>query len=111
MNDTIVPMPGYVLVEDVNASELASGIVVAEDESKKSQICKVIDVAALTINDDFFDNKIVSLADIITLRTSYQIEVGQTIIIKKYSANTVEIQGKSCGLVAFGDIIGKVANA
>ena len=110
MNDTIVPMPGYVLVEDVNASELASGIVVAEDESKKSQICKVLSVYPISDDENDFKDKATTLGDLFTLLTSYKIDAGDIIIIKKYSANTVEIKGKKFGLVAFGDIIGKVAN-
>jgi len=104
MSKTIVPMAGYVLVEDVEANKLPSGVIVAEEEGKQSQIGKVIGVGK--INTKLRRGYEISYTEWLNSTKEIKgIDIGDTIIYKKYSGNEVELEGKEYKLVAFQDII------
>lgn len=104
----IIPLAGFCLVEDQEEDKLASGVIVAEEKDKQSQIGKVIDIAS--IKEDGVQVLLKSGYQL-TLQDNYDlykcslIVDGELIIYKKYSGNEVELEGKKYKLVAFSDII------
>ena len=106
MSKKIIPMTGMVIVED-EEEKLSSGIVLAEEKDKQSQIGKVVD---FTIYSIARKPEIISLnlEDLSAYARSNEIDIGDTIIYKKYSGSEVELEGKKYRLLGFSDIIGKI---
>jgi len=102
-------MSEYVLVEDQEDNKLSSGIVVAQEKDKQSQIGKVIDLE--TFNNEEINLLLkagikITLQDLKELTKQNQIKKDSLVIYKKYSGNQVELEGKKYKLIAFSDIIG-----
>jgi len=107
----IVPMVGYVLVEEIEENKLSSGIVVAGEKDKQSQIGKVIEITKvsgreiqplLKLKYEF------SSQDVFNMSVQNRIKVGDIIAYKKYSGHEIELEGKRYRLVSFSDIIGLI---
>jgi len=109
MAKKIIPMAGYVLVEDIEDNKLPSGIVLAKEEDKQSQIGKVVGIGSYPFTmeqlaDDYKSET--TATDHMNFYYSEELNEGDTIIYKKYSGNEVELDGKKYRLVSFSDIIG-----
>jgi len=104
----IIPLAGMVLVED-EEEKLSSGIVLAEEKDKQSQVGKVVDHTSIKeegVRQLLEAGYQLTLQDNYDFYKSNQIKIGDTIIYKKYSASEVELEGKKYRIVAFQDIIG-----
>jgi len=104
----IIPMAGMILVED-EEEKLSSGIVLAEEKDKQSQIGKVVEIGdTYDLEKGDWDRWHLTYQDFIQYRVSFSIQKDDLIIYKKYSGSEVELEGKKYRLLAFGDIIGLI---
>lgn len=109
MSKKIIPMAGYVLVEDIEDNKLSSGIVVAEEEGKQSQMGKIIASGSMPFDfSTLGETTNFSIQDHLNFYYSEELNQMDTIIYKKYSGNEIELDGEKYKLVSFSDIIGLI---
>lgn len=108
MSDTIAPAPGYVLVEDVDDSKLASGLVLASDDKSEGQVGKVISIGKTQQLALVSDRTTPTLTEFNSTRGLGRLKIFSLIVFKKYTANKVEYHGNKYKLVYFTDIIGTI---
>lgn len=102
----IIPMAGFVLVED-QVDELASGFVVAKEEKSQSQVGEVIGVPEKRELPDSLSELLTLTLDDLKVDDISKVAVkGTKIIYKKYGGNEVELDSKKYRLVSFSEIIG-----
>jgi len=110
MPKKIIPLAGMVLVED-EEDKLSSGIVLAEEKDKQSQIGIIAGIGSYpfsmeTLTEDYESET--NMADHLAFYYSEELSKGDIIIYKKYSGSEVELEGKKYRLLGFSDIIGKI---
>lgn len=97
-NDQIVPYSGFVVVEAIKEEKTASGFLKTDEASKQTQKGLVI-----SVGDPILEHQEGSV-----VQTECPAKVGDTVIFKKYSNQTVSVGGKDYELVEFGHLMGGV---
>lgn len=109
MTKIIEPATGYILVGDIKEDKLTSGLSIATEEGKKTQLGKVLRVSGLP-NDGILGNfkKEYSIEELRLVNVYRDISIGHTVIFKKYGGNEIELDGNKYRLLAYEDVIGFV---
>jgi len=93
----IVPAPGYLLLEPVEAEDkTSSGIYLPDSASEKPQKAKVLAVGADEITDNGTKRKA-------------GVKAGDIVIYKKWGGNEVKLEGKDYLFAKFDDILAVVS--
>lgn len=100
--DSILPAPGYVIVEPKELPNEVAGIINPNKDKEVPQWGTVIKVGA-DVPDRIEGEK----GDTMLVKRSLA-GVGQTVIYKKWGGNDVEIGGKKYYFLRFEEIIGVV---
>jgi chaperonin GroES len=102
----IIPLPGYVLIEPLEAENTTvSGLHIPDSAQDKPMKGKILEVGTYDFKmGTEFRNY--TLTEFLTFNPA--VEVGQTVIFKKWSAQDVTDDDKELKLVAFGDILGVI---
>lgn len=86
------PLPGYIVVEPIKEETQSGGIYLPED-----------------VNDKPSKGKVIAVGDVLDLGKAgvftTEVEVGQTVIFKKWTNQEVKFEGKEYLLVKFDELL------
>ena len=97
----IIPLPGYVLIKDVD-KKIGSFEIASNDREREAMVGKV--VGKTSIHE--MSLKGFTLKDVLTYTNATSISVGQTIIYRKYHSESFEVNGEQYRMVAIEDVMG-----